>query len=113
MVLELNVARVRGELTGDTPQQRFDSFCERLRRTDVRTSIAREYPVLFRLLHFKTVSWADSSLELLERLSSDWDLIRARLAAGAEPGRLTSIQWERATFIVAAVRSRFSSSPAA
>jgi type 2 lantibiotic biosynthesis protein LanM len=92
MVLELNVARVRGELTGDTAQQRFDSFCERLRRTDVRTSIAREYPVLFRSLHFKTVSWADSSLELLERLSSDWDLIRARLAVGAEPGRLTSIR---------------------
>ena len=91
MVLELNVARLRGELTGDTPPQRFDSFCERLRRTDVRRSILREYPVLFRLLYFKTVSWADSSLELLERLSSDWDPIRARLAAAAEPGRLTSI----------------------
>src|SRR5262249_11234962 len=51
-VLELNVARVRGELTGDTPEQRFENFCERLRRTDVRASIVREYPVLFRSLHF-------------------------------------------------------------
>ena len=91
MVLELNVARVRGELTGRTPQERFDSYCERLRQSDVRTSIVREYPVLFRLLHLKTMNWADSSLELLERLSSDWALIRARLAVGLEPGRLTSI----------------------
>ena len=91
MVLELHVARVQGVLQGDTPEARFHSFCERLRQRDVQMSIAREYPVLFRLLHSLTMHWVDSSLELLDRLVQDWDLIRASLAAGAEPGSLTSI----------------------
>jgi type 2 lantibiotic biosynthesis protein LanM len=91
MVLELNVARVQGALEGETPEARFRSFCERLRDADVSRSIAREYPVLFRSLHVKTMNWLDNSLELLERLHGDWPLIRARLAARAEPGRLTAI----------------------
>jgi len=91
MVLELNVARVQGVLIGETPEVRFHSFCERLRQIDVRLSIAREYPVLFRSLHIITMNWADFTLELLSRLLKDWDLIRANLAAGTEPGNLTSI----------------------
>ena len=91
MVLELNVARLQGVLKGETPEERFRSFCDRLRQMDVQLSIAREYPVLFRSLHIITMNWVDYSLELLDRLSKDWDLIRASLAAGAEPGSLTSI----------------------
>jgi len=91
MVLELNIARLQGVLKGETPEQRFHSFCDRIRQMDVQLSIAREYPVLLRSLYIATVNWVDSSLELLERLSKDWDLIRASLAAGAEPGSLTSI----------------------
>ncbi len=91
MVLELNVARLQGVLKGETPEERFHSFCDRLRQMDVQLSIAREYPVLLRALYIATVNWVDSSLELLERLSKDWDLIRASLAAGAAPGSLTSI----------------------
>jgi lantibiotic modifying enzyme len=37
------------------------------------------------------MNWVDYSLELLDRLLKDWDLIHASLAAGAEPGSLTSI----------------------
>lgn len=91
MVLELNVARVQGTLEGETPEERFRGFCERLRDRDTRLAIAREYPVLFRSLHAKTLSWVDCSLELLQRLHGDWELVRARLAAGADPGRLTSL----------------------
>jgi lantibiotic modifying enzyme len=91
MVLELNVARVQGALKGETPEERFHNFCERLRQMDVQLSMAREYPVLFRSLHIITMNWVDYSLELLDRLLKDWDLIHASLAAGAEPGSLTSI----------------------
>jgi type 2 lantibiotic biosynthesis protein LanM len=91
MVLELNVARLQGALKGETPEERFRSFCEGLRQMDVQLSIAREYPVLFRSLHIITMNWVDYSLELLDRLSKDWHLIRASLAAGAEPGSLASI----------------------
>jgi len=91
MALELNVARLDGVLKGETPEERFHSFCDRLRQMDVQLSIAREYPVLLRSLYTATVNWVDSSLELLERLSKDWDLIRSSLAAGVEPKSLTSI----------------------
>jgi type 2 lantibiotic biosynthesis protein LanM len=91
MVLELNVARLQGVLKGETPEERFHNFCDRLRQMDVQLSIAQEYPGLLRALYIATVHWVDSSLDLLERLSNDWDLIRASLAAGAEPGGLTSI----------------------
>jgi type 2 lantibiotic biosynthesis protein LanM len=91
MALELNVARLQGVLKGETPEERFRSFCDRLRQMDVQWSIAREYPVLLRSLYIATVNWVDSSLELLERLSKDWDLIRTTLAPGVEPGSLTSI----------------------
>ena len=91
MVLELNVARLQGPLKGETPEERFRSFCDRLREGDVQLSIVREYPVLFRSLHIITMNWVDYSLELLDRLLKDWDLIRTSLAAGAEPGSLTSI----------------------
>src|SRR2546428_4766914 len=77
VVLELNVARLKGVLKGKTPEERFHSFCDRLRQIDVRSSIMREYPVLFRSLHHITMNYVDYSLELLERLCKDWDLIRA------------------------------------
>src|SRR5215472_15971830 len=35
MVVELNVARLEGLLTGETPQQRFATFLGRLRKTEV------------------------------------------------------------------------------
>jgi type 2 lantibiotic biosynthesis protein LanM len=91
MVLELNVARVQGKLKGRTPEERFQSFCDRLRRRDVRRAIVREYPVLFRSLYIATLNWVDSSLELLDRLSRDWHLITHSFAAGASLGNLTSI----------------------
>jgi type 2 lantibiotic biosynthesis protein LanM len=91
MALEVNVARLRGVLKGESPEARFHSFCDRLRHTEVQLSIAREYPVMLRSLYIATLNWLDSSLELLERLAKDWDLIRTRLATSAETGNLTSI----------------------
>jgi type 2 lantibiotic biosynthesis protein LanM len=92
MVLELNVARVQANLKGETPEDRFQSFCDRLRRRDVRLAIAQEYPVLFRSLYIATANWVDFNLELFDRLSRDWNLIARSFAAGADPGSLTSIE---------------------
>lgn len=91
MVLELNVARVQGALNGDTPEARFRDFCQGLRRPEIQSAIALEYPVLMECLHTRTSNWLDSTLELLQRLAMDWDEIQTRLAAGATPGNLTAI----------------------
>lgn len=91
MVLELNIARVRGLLMGELPEQRFRSFCETLREPEVQLSILREYPVLFRSLYIRTMNWVEYTIELLERLSKDWNVIRDNLVTGAESARLAAI----------------------
>ena len=92
MVLELNVARLDGVLKGETPEAAVpqllrppppDRTCSYRSRGSTRSCCVR--------FTSQTVNWVNFSLELLERLSKDWDLIRASLAAGAEPGSLTSI----------------------
>lgn len=91
MVLELNIARVRGLLKGKLPEQRFRNFCDALRDPEARWSFVRDYPVLFRSLYVRTINWVDYTVELLSRLSKDWDLIRESLVLGLEPERLTAI----------------------
>src|SRR5262245_31849958 len=45
-VLELNVARLEGVLEGDTPEQRFASYFERLRNPEIAQRLWDEYVVL-------------------------------------------------------------------
>jgi type 2 lantibiotic biosynthesis protein LanM len=92
LVLELHVARMRGQLPGATPQERFAAFTtawfedpQRLRQ------LLEEYPVLGRLLATSVAHWLDSSLELLERLEVDRRLLRQCFSPGQDPGRLTGI----------------------
>lgn len=88
LVLELNVARLRGELEGGTPEERFASFVARLRDPDVALAILREYPVLARLAVETIERWLESSLELLGRLDRDWDDLCPALFGSVPPGRL-------------------------
>jgi hypothetical protein len=48
LVLELNVARLQGRLSGSTPQERFDNFVGRLGQTEMARGLFLEYPVLAR-----------------------------------------------------------------
>ena len=50
LVLELNVARVQGELSGETAEERFQHFLQRLQDADAWIALFEEYPVLTRLL---------------------------------------------------------------
>ena len=92
LVLELNVARLEGVLDGATPQDRFQSFVECLRRPEIRLRILREYPVLARQLIIRIDQWVRFVLEFLERLCTDWDVIRHTFGAGKEPGVLEHLQ---------------------
>jgi type 2 lantibiotic biosynthesis protein LanM len=91
MVLELNVARLRGTLKGESPQERFRHFCETLRDPEARRSLLREYPVLFRALHTKANAWVNNSVELLSRLHKDFGLISREFSEGNELGSITGI----------------------
>ncbi|HKQ77912.1 MAG TPA: type 2 lanthipeptide synthetase LanM family protein, partial [Blastocatellia bacterium] len=93
MALELNVARVSEELTGETPDERFESFISRLADPVVAQRIFTEYPVLARSLTETIDRRIDAGLELLERLSRDWPEIRSRLCGSADPGKMTELSF--------------------
>ncbi|MFD2419925.1 type 2 lanthipeptide synthetase LanM family protein [Amycolatopsis pigmentata] len=92
LVLELNVARVRGLLRGDGPRERFRYFQERfLDDTAGRRALFREYPVLARIMVDAVGQWVDATEELLVRVVADRALI-ARTFYGGEPvGPLVSV----------------------
>jgi type 2 lantibiotic biosynthesis protein LanM len=87
-VLELNVARLEERIAGETPQERFDSFIELLRRPEEALAVLATYPVLARQLVVRVRSWGDAAVELLRRLSADWPAILAAFGPGEDPGPL-------------------------
>jgi type 2 lantibiotic biosynthesis protein LanM len=91
LVLELNVARLKGLLDGATPEARFQSFIRRLRQPEEAIAILAEYPVLARQLSLCVDQWAEVSLEFLERLCSDWQAICGCLSPAGDPGPLVEL----------------------
>lgn len=91
LVLELNIARVTGTLAGDTPQDRFRSFVERLSDPAVAVAVLGEYPVLARQLMTALDNWVHTSAVLLERLHRDWAAVTVAFAGGTSPGPVTAI----------------------
>lgn len=92
LVLEINVARLQGLLTGDTPQERFRSFVERLRQPEVALAILQEYPVLARQTTICINHWLTFSLEFLQHLCADWLEIQAEFSPDRELGLLMELQ---------------------
>lgn len=91
MVLELNVARLQGFLKGNTPDERFYSFVERLRQPDVAIAILGEYPVLARQITICLNNWVNYSLEFLHHLCNDWDKIRTVFSPETDLGILVAV----------------------
>ena len=93
LVLELNVARVRGLLEGETHEQRFDSFVTRLRQPDIALTLLREYPALARQVVICLDHWVTFSHEFLRHLAEDWSALCTYFCAGEDPGRLSSFRF--------------------
>src|SRR5262249_29062372 len=91
LVLELNIARLQGVLKGDTPEERFQCFVERLRRRETALAIFAEYPVLARQLIVCIDNWVNFSLEFLRRLCADWEAMLATFSPEEEPGFLVAL----------------------
>ncbi|MFO0589091.1 MAG: type 2 lanthipeptide synthetase LanM family protein [Polyangiaceae bacterium] len=91
MALELNVARLRGDLPEATPEERFASFFRRLATPEVTGALFEEYPVLARALVEVTARWVETSAELFERLCADFDALKETLWNGQDPGALVKI----------------------
>ncbi len=77
LVLELNVARLRGELRGDTASERFGSFIDRLHQIDVTSRIFKEYPVLARAVLDALHTRVMVRMRLLRHVCEDREVIEA------------------------------------
>ena len=73
--LELNVARIRGELKASTSEGRFDEFCALLATRERTLRLLVEYPVLARILTEETIRAVEATNEFLSRLSQDWPVL--------------------------------------
>ena len=91
MVLELNVARVQGVLSGNTQQERFQSFLQRLRQREIVISLLQEYPVLARQLVITINRWVTFSREFLQHLCTDWEAICNTFSPDSDPGLLLKV----------------------
>lgn len=92
MVLELQLARQQGWLSGETPEERFQSFIETLRDPETALAILRQYPILARAVVHVVSRWVAVSLELLERLAADWKDLRALFSPETGPGPLAEVR---------------------
>lgn len=91
VVLELNIARLRGQLQGDTAQERFRSYLQHLSRRENLQAFLEEYCILARQLMITVELWVHTHLELIRRLCADWEQILHTFAPEQEPGALTVV----------------------
>lgn len=92
LVLEMHVARMQDQLIGDTPEQRFASWIERLSDPAVVLAIFAEYPVLARSLVVCVDQWVAYGLEFFRHLIADWHAIQAAYGLGRDLGELAQIE---------------------
>jgi type 2 lantibiotic biosynthesis protein LanM len=91
MVLELHLAGQAGQLTGGTPEERFQSFIDRLRDPATSLEVLGQYPVLARQLAETASRWVEFSLEILGHLAADAERLREVFSPDRELGVLTEL----------------------
>lgn len=92
MVLELNIARTKGILDGNTSDRRFQSFIDYISQQAVSQRILTEYPVLIRQLMIRIDTWIKFSLEFLDHLCSDWETIKSYFSPEKDIGLISQLE---------------------
>ncbi|MGK9267678.1 type 2 lantipeptide synthetase LanM family protein [Bacillus inaquosorum] len=92
IILELNVARVTGQLQGETSEDRASYYNEvMLNDLSYIKAIREEYVVLTRMLATKTRFWIDNVYEILSRYHQDKELLSEQFHNGQTLGPITGI----------------------
>ena len=77
IILELNISKLREELVGDTPEERFQSFIsQKARNFDALVEFYKEYATLTRYLITRTDYFIENIQVLLLRLEKDWQTLK-------------------------------------
>jgi type 2 lantibiotic biosynthesis protein LanM len=91
-VLEMHVARIRQQLHGETPAERFADFVRQLSQKEKILSLLEEYPVLARQCVVTIEQWVHYAQELVRHLCADWPDICTTFTPEHDPGTLIEIQ---------------------
>ncbi|NET01233.1 MAG: type 2 lantipeptide synthetase LanM [Sphaerospermopsis sp. SIO1G1] len=92
LILELNVARLQGLLEGESSQERFSSFIQRLKNPQVQLALWEEYPVLARQVLETINRWVENSIELIQHFSHDWEEICYHFQPSVDSGKLIKVK---------------------
>jgi len=95
VVLELQVARLSGELEGDTPEDRWINFVHSLCTRRQTIAFLREYPVLARQIVESINRWVDTSALFVGRLCTDWPSLHATF----QPECSSSVELQQVTSV--------------
>lgn len=87
-LLELQVAGLRGDLTGVDSAQRYNNFIERIANPAGREALFLEYPLLLDLVVTRVQMYQRNVVELLTHLLRDVQAIELKLLAGETLGKL-------------------------
>ncbi|ANB56360.1 type 2 lantibiotic biosynthesis LanM family protein [Anoxybacillus sp. B7M1] len=71
LILELNISKLKQELKGDTPEERFHSFIEQKGTKENLIEFFNEYSVLAKLMLNETLLFTNNTIELLERIKDN------------------------------------------
>jgi len=88
MVLELHVAKLKDQLTGETPMARFQQFVAQFRNRRRSFELFQEYPTLGQQLVQAVENWIAFTKEFLTHLFSDWSALIDKFFEGHDPGPL-------------------------
>lgn len=91
-VLEMHIARLQGELAGETPEERFLHFIQQISEQGRALSLLEEYAVLTRQLVLTLDQWVAYTREFLGHLCADWQQICATFSPEQEPGLLVDVK---------------------
>lgn len=77
--------------SGGLPETRASRFADRMLESPLPTFFS-EYPVLARLVTLACTHWTAASLEMLERLATDYATVTDFFCGGRDPGPLVDVQ---------------------
>ncbi len=92
-VLELHVARLQGELHGNSSEERFEDYVAKFSNREAILDLFKEYPVLGQQCFQCIQQWRTSCVEFLERLCADWSEIKHLFSPKATIGYLANLMF--------------------
>jgi type 2 lantibiotic biosynthesis protein LanM len=90
-VLELHIYKLQDELSGDTPEERFESFIKKqFVDSDQLISFYKEYITLCRLLTTRTIYFVNNIKEVVDHFISDHEELKTTMGVGE--AKLTALK---------------------